>query len=131
MQSEFCKGHELRLWKLLRSVMSVRNLRGTRSDWGMCQPISRRREDRESPQRIRDPISDLEPQPASPAYHVRVTLARGVVRGACGKPGGSIEMNHVLRSSGYETSDTQVVRAKDCTLYTADGRELIDFEAGV
>lgn len=40
-------------------------------------------------------------------------------------------MDHVLRSSGYETSAIEVVRARDCILYTADGRELIDFEAGV
>lgn len=40
-------------------------------------------------------------------------------------------MSHVLRSSGYGLIDIEIIRAQDCSLFTADGRELIDFEAGV
>jgi len=40
-------------------------------------------------------------------------------------------MEHVLRCSGYEITDLEIVRAEGCTLHTADGRTLVDFEAGV
>jgi len=40
-------------------------------------------------------------------------------------------VSHVHRCSGYPLSSIEVVRAEDCALYTADGREILDFEAGV
>lgn len=40
-------------------------------------------------------------------------------------------MSHVVRCSGYDLVKTDVVRAQDCTLTDAQGRELIDFESGV
>ena len=40
-------------------------------------------------------------------------------------------MSHVLRCSGYELFKTDMVRARDCRLYDAFGREYVDFEAGV
>jgi len=39
--------------------------------------------------------------------------------------------SNVLRCSGYPQSGLEIDRALDCTLVTADGKELIDFEAGV
>jgi acetylornithine/N-succinyldiaminopimelate aminotransferase len=40
-------------------------------------------------------------------------------------------MNAVLRCSGYDLSGIEVVRAEGCKLFCADGREIVDFEAGV
>ena len=37
----------------------------------------------------------------------------------------------MLRCSGYNLSGIEIVRAKGCKLFCVDGRELIDFEAGV
>jgi len=40
-------------------------------------------------------------------------------------------MSHILRCSGYDLVDLDVVRARGCLLHTADGRVLVDLEAGV
>jgi acetylornithine aminotransferase len=40
-------------------------------------------------------------------------------------------MSHVLRCSGYELVKTDMVRARDCYLYDAQGTRYVDFEAGV
>jgi 4-aminobutyrate aminotransferase-like enzyme len=40
-------------------------------------------------------------------------------------------MSHVLRCSGYDLIGIEIARAKGCKLICSDGRELVDFEAGV
>ncbi|MGD2147729.1 MAG: aspartate aminotransferase family protein [Anaerolineae bacterium] len=40
-------------------------------------------------------------------------------------------MSHVLRCSGYELVKKDIVRAKGCHLYDAQGKAYVDFEAGV
>jgi len=40
-------------------------------------------------------------------------------------------VTHVLRCSGYDLTETEIVRASGCTLVDADGREYVDFESGV
>ncbi len=40
-------------------------------------------------------------------------------------------MSYTLRCTGYERSNLQILRALGCTLYTVDGREIIDMESGV
>lgn len=40
-------------------------------------------------------------------------------------------MERTLRCSGYELAGIEIVRAEDCTLTASDGREFVDFEAGV
>jgi len=40
-------------------------------------------------------------------------------------------MDHVLRCSGYKLIKSDIVRGRDCTLYDAEHKKYIDFEAGV
>jgi acetylornithine aminotransferase len=40
-------------------------------------------------------------------------------------------MTHVLRCSGYELVKTDIVHAQGCSLYDAQGKRYVDFEAGV
>jgi len=40
-------------------------------------------------------------------------------------------MSYVLRCSGYDLTGIEIARARGCRLFCSDGRELVDFEAGV
>ena len=42
-----------------------------------------------------------------------------------------VNMDHVLRCSGYEIVKTDMVRGRDCYLYDVHGKRYVDFEAGV
>jgi len=40
-------------------------------------------------------------------------------------------VTRVLRCSGYDVTEKEIVRARGCTLVAADGRRYVDFESGV
>jgi len=45
--------------------------------------------------------------------------------------GNTTRTPHVLRCTSYDRTDTEIDRAVGCTLYTVDGREIVDMESGV